>query len=161
MGSGNDLGISSHVRARSGNDGNQVLKAFRHDAPSLFFGAVIVTMGLDAVAFCALRRKYDPLLIYLALLARLYGRRMWVKSDLLSLTMPGSYFFPRLRSAIDFVIPIPPFLFLDAGGFLHRRTRNATYVLAIGTGLLALATLALGPRDLFYRDNGVLKSSSP
>jgi len=58
-------------------------------------------------------------------------------------------------------LPSSLVFFLDAGGFLHRRTRNATYVLAIGTGLSALATLALGPRDLFYRISGGLKSSSP
>src|ERR1700733_94428 len=135
---------------------NQVLQAFRHDAPSLFFGAVIVAVGLVSAALAALRRKYDPLLIYLAVLAGLYGLRMWIKSDLVTLTMQGSLYYPRLRSAIDFVIAIPAFLFLDAAGFLHRLTRNAIYLLGIVMGFLALATLVVGPRNLFYQINGVL-----
>jgi sigma-B regulation protein RsbU (phosphoserine phosphatase) len=135
---------------------DQVLQAFRHDAPSLFFGAVIIAVGLVAAAFSVIRGKFDRLLIYLAFLAGLYGLRMWMKSDLLYLTMRGSFWFPRVRSAIDFVIPLPVFLFLDAAGFLHRRIRTLTYVLSWGMGLFAIATLAIGPRDIFYRITGVL-----
>jgi phosphoserine phosphatase RsbU/P len=136
--------------------GGQVLQAFRHDAPNLFFGAVIVAVGLVSAAFSAIRRKYDPLLTYLALFAGVYGLRMWIKSDLLSLTMQGSSFYPRLSHAIDFVVPIPAFFFLDAAGFLHRRMRNAIYSLGVVLGLLAFAILVVGPRDIFYQINGVL-----
>ena len=135
---------------------DDVLQAFRHDAPSLFFGAAIVAVGLVAAAFAVIRRKFDRLLIYLALLAGLYGLRMWIKSDLVYLSLRDWFLFPRLRSAIDFVIPIPAFLFLDAAGFLHRRTRNATYVLEVVMGIFAIAVLVVGPRNIFYRITGVL-----
>ena len=48
---------------------DQVLQAFRHDAPSLLFGAIILAVRLVSAAFPAVRRKYDRLLIYLGLLA--------------------------------------------------------------------------------------------
>jgi phosphoserine phosphatase RsbU/P len=52
---------------------DQILQAFRHDAPNLFLGAVIVAVGLVAAALSVLRRKFDAVLIYLALFAILYG----------------------------------------------------------------------------------------
>jgi phosphoserine phosphatase RsbU/P len=136
--------------------GDRVLQAFRHDGMSLFFGAMIMAVGLVAVAFSSVRRKHDPILIYLAFLAGLYGLRMWVKSDLLSLTMQGSWLYPRFSHAIDFIVPIPAFLFLDAAGFLHRRTRNALYGVGVVLVLLGLATLAVGPQNIFYQANAVL-----
>src|SRR5258708_25483856 len=135
---------------------DQVLQAFRHDAISLFFGAVIVAVGLVSAAFSAIRRKHDPILIYLGCLAGLYGLRMWMKSDMLFLTTRGWSFYPRLSSAIDYLVPIPSFFFLDAAGFLHRRLRNFTYVLSAILALLAVATLAVGPQGIFYQINAVL-----
>jgi sigma-B regulation protein RsbU (phosphoserine phosphatase) len=135
---------------------DQVLQVFHHDAPSLFLGAAIGAVGLVAASFSAIRRKFDPVLIYFALFAVLYGLRMWIRADLLWLTIRGSPFYTRLRYAIDFVVPIPSFFFLDAAGFLHRRTRDATRVVGVIMGVLALATLAVGPRDIFYQINAVL-----
>jgi phosphoserine phosphatase RsbU/P len=140
----------------TGLTADQVLQAFHNDGPSLFFGAMIMAVGLVAAAFSSIRRKHDPILIYLAFFAGLYGLRMWIKTDLLSLTLQGSWWYPRLRSAIDYVVPIPSFFFLDAVGFLHCRVRNALYALGVILGVLALATLALGPQTIFYTINAVL-----
>src|ERR1700722_15420297 len=90
---------------------DQVLQAFHHDGLNLFFGAMIMAVGLVVAAFSSIRRKHDPILIYLAFLAGLYGLRMWVKTDLLSLTLHGSWWYPRLSSAIDYVVPFPSFFF--------------------------------------------------
>lgn len=106
---------------------DQVLQAFHHDGPSLFFGAMIMAVGLVAVAFSAIRRKHDPILIYFAFFAGLYGLRMWVKTDLLSLTIHGSWFYPRLRSAIDFIVPIPAFFYFKAAGLLRRQATVVGY----------------------------------
>jgi phosphoserine phosphatase RsbU/P len=135
---------------------DQVLQVFHHDAPSLFLGAAIVAVGLVAAAFSALRRKFDPVLIYFALFAVLYGLRMWIQANLLQVIIQGSTFYTRLRYAIDFVVPIPSFFFLDAAGFLHRKTRDLTRVVVVILGVLALATLAVGPRNIFYQINAVL-----
>jgi sigma-B regulation protein RsbU (phosphoserine phosphatase) len=134
---------------------DQVLQAFRHDVPSLLFGAMIMAVGLVAVAFSEIRRKHDPILIYLAFLAGLYGLRMWMQSGMF-LMMQSWSFYPRVSSAIDFIVPIPAFFFLDAAGFLHRRTRNALYGVVVVLGLLALATLAVGRQNIFYQINSVL-----
>ena len=135
---------------------DQVLQAFRRDGPSLFLGAMIMAVGLVAAAFYALRRKHDPILVYFAFFAGLYGLRMWIKADLVSLNMQSWSFFPRFRSAIDFVVPIPAFLFFNAAGLLHRWLKTATYVLGVVMGVFALATLAIGPRSIFYQITGVL-----
>jgi hypothetical protein len=42
---------------------DQVLLAFRRDAPLLFLGAAIAAVGLVAALFSAIRRKLDPVLI--------------------------------------------------------------------------------------------------
>jgi phosphoserine phosphatase RsbU/P len=139
----------------SGMTADQVLRVFRHDAPSLLFGAMIMAVGLVAVAFSEIRRKHDPILIYLACFAGLYGLRMWMQTGMFSMMLDWP-FYPRVSSAIDYVIPIPAFLFLDAAGFLHRRMRSALYVLGIVLGLLALATLVVGRQNIFYQINAVL-----
>jgi sigma-B regulation protein RsbU (phosphoserine phosphatase) len=134
---------------------DQVLQAFRHDAPSLLFGAMIMAVGLVSVAFSEIRRKHDPILIYLAFFAGLYGLRMWMQTGIF-LMMQDWSFYPRLSSAIDFIVPIPAFLFLNAAGFLHRRMRNALFGVGIVLALLALATLAVGRQYIFYQINAVL-----
>jgi sigma-B regulation protein RsbU (phosphoserine phosphatase) len=135
---------------------NQVLQAFHRDAPFLFLGAAIVAVGLVAAAFSAIRRKHDLLLIYLALFAILYGLRMWMQSDLLLLTMRGSAVYWRFSSALNLVIPIPAFLFLNAAGFLRRDAKIAGYVLGIVLGSLTIATLAFGPHHIFDLIENVL-----
>jgi sigma-B regulation protein RsbU (phosphoserine phosphatase) len=117
---------------------------------------MIVAVGLVAAAFSAIRRKHDPILIYFALFAALYGFRMWIKADLLYLTMQGWSLLPRVRSAIDFVVPIPAFLFFNAAGLLDRWFKAAGHALGIVLGGFALATLVLGPRDIFYQITGIL-----
>jgi sigma-B regulation protein RsbU (phosphoserine phosphatase) len=134
---------------------DQVLRAFRHDAPSLLFGAMIMGVGLVAAAISEIRRKHDPVLIYLAFLAGLYGLRMWIQSGMF-LMMQDWSFYPRISSAIDYVVPIPAFLFLDAAGLLHRRTRNALLGVGVVLVLLALATLAVGRQPIFYQINAVV-----
>jgi sigma-B regulation protein RsbU (phosphoserine phosphatase) len=134
---------------------DQVLQTFRHDVPTLLFGAMIMGVGLVAVAVSEIRRKHDPILISLAFFAGLYGLRMWIQSGIF-LMMQSWWFYPRISHALDFVVPIPALVFLDAAGFLPRRLRNATYVLGVILGLLALATLVFGARSIFYQINAVL-----
>ena len=130
---------------------DQVLQAFHHDAPGLFLGAVIVAVGLVAAAFSAIRRKLDPVLIYFALFAGLFGVRMWMRSDLMWLTMHGSTLYTRVSYAVDFVLAIPAFFFVKAAGLLRRQVKIAGYVLGIVMGSLALATLVFGPHQTFYQ----------
>jgi phosphoserine phosphatase RsbU/P len=133
-----------------------VLSAFHRDAPYLFVGAAFVAVGVVSAGFSAVRRRYDRLLLYFALFAVLYGLRLWIQSRLLDLSMHGSLYYPRLQSGIDFLVPIPAFLFFDAAGLLNRWARMAAYGLIVATTLLALATFILGPSASYHLINNVL-----
>ena len=130
---------------------DQVLQAFHRDAPNLFLGAGIVSVGLVAAAFSAIRRKLDPVLIYFALFAVLYGLRMWMVSNLMGLTMQGSSLYPRLSAALDFTVAIPAFLFFKAAGLLRRQATILSYAVGIVLGSLALATAAFGLQRIFVQ----------
>jgi sigma-B regulation protein RsbU (phosphoserine phosphatase) len=134
----------------------QVLQAFHRDAPFLFLGAAIVTVGLVAAALAVIRRRHDLLLIYLALFAVLYGTRIWIQTDLLQLTMRGSSLFSTLSSALNFVIPIPGFLYFSSAGLLQRQAKIAAYLMGIVLSLLAIATLVFGPHHSFDLAENVL-----
>ena len=127
------------------------MQAFHRDAPFLFLGAAIVAVGLVAATFSAIRRKLDPVLIYFALFAVLYGLRMWMESNLMGLTVQGSPLYPRLSSALGFTVAIPAFLFFKAAGLLRRQATILSYALGIVLGSLALATAAFGPHRIFYQ----------
>lgn len=132
------------------------LQAFHRDAPFLFLGAAIVTVGLIAAALFLIRRKRDSLLIYLALFAVLYGARMWIQTDLLDIDLRGSPFFLTFRSALNFVLPIPAFLYFNAAGLLHRQAKIAAYLLGIVLSMLAVATLIFGPHRSFDLTENVM-----
>jgi len=134
----------------------QVLQAFYRDAPNLFVGSAIAAVGLVAAALSAVRRKLDPVLIYFALFAILYGLRLWLQSNLVWLTAQGSVAYANLSSAIDFIVPIPGFFYFKAAGLLRRQANLACYGLGIVLGSLALATLAFGPHRVFYQINNIL-----
>ncbi|HEY6765109.1 MAG TPA: PP2C family protein-serine/threonine phosphatase [Candidatus Sulfotelmatobacter sp.] len=132
------------------------MQIFQDDAFTLFLGAAIAAMGLVAAAFAALRRRSDPLLVYFALFAVLYGMRMWIQTRMLRLAFQYWSFYPSFRSAIDYLVPIPAFLFFNSSGLLHRQAKVAGYVLGIGMAVLALATLLFGPRAIYHQINNVL-----
>jgi len=127
---------------------DQGLQAFHHDAFNLFLGAAIVAVGLVAAAFSAIRRKLDPVLIYFALFAFLYGLRVWMQSNLMELTMQGSDLYARISAALDFIAAIPAFFFFKAAGVLRRHATFLSYSMGIVLGSLALATLAFGPHRI-------------
>ena len=115
-----------------------------------------MAVGLVAAAFSVIRRKLDPVLIYFALFAFLYGFRMWLASNLMGLTMHDSVLYTRLSTAIDFVVPIHAFFFFKAAGLFRRQATIAGYVVGIVLGCLSLATAAFGPHRIFYQAANVL-----
>ena len=135
---------------------DEILRTFGSEAFTLFLGAAIAATGLVAAAFAAIRRKPASLLIYFALFALLYGTRMWLMTRLLQFIFDGSTTFVRLRSAINYVVPIPAFLFFDGAGFLRRKARLLTRIFLCIFALLAIATLVAGPRDAYQDINNVL-----
>ena len=111
----------------TGLTAGEVLRTFQSEALTLFLGAAIAATGLVAAALAAMRRQRGSLLIYFALFALLYGTRMWMQTRLVGFIFDGSSAFVRMRSAINYVVPVPAFLFFDAAGFLRRKIRVVTY----------------------------------
>jgi phosphoserine phosphatase RsbU/P len=135
---------------------DDVLRTFQAEAFTLFLGAAIAATGLVAAAFALIRRQRVSLLIYFALFALLYGARMWIQTNLFALMFERSTAFIRARSAINYVVPVPAFLFFDGAGFLRRKARILTYSFFVVFAILALATLITGPRDIYQQTNNVI-----
>src|SRR5215471_5318346 len=134
----------------------EVLRTFQSEAFTLFLGAAIAATGLVAAAFAAMRRQRSSLLIYFALFALLYGTRMWMQTRLVGFIFGGSTGFVRMSTAINYVVPVPAFLFFDAAGFLSRKIRILTVSFFAVFAFLALATLIAGPSSLYQHTNNVL-----
>src|SRR5215475_3056688 len=140
----------------------EVLSAFRRDAPYLFLGAAFAAVGMVSAGFAALRRKRDALVIYFALFAALYGLRLWIWSPLLAMTVPGSTFYARLRGAVNYVILIPAFLFFISLSLPRRFERVVGYAMVVFGCVLAAVTFLFGDSPLYERINSlaVISASS-
>jgi len=133
----------------------QVLRAFHRDAPYLFLGASFMTAGVVAIAFSALRRTREALLIYFGVFAILYGMRLWIQSDILELTVTTSTFYTRLRLVVDYLVPIPAVLFFNSAGMLDWIGKIAGIALAGISLILALLTSIFGSLNVYHEINNV------
>ncbi len=134
---------------------NQVLRIFHRDEAYLFLGAAFTTVGIVSAAFSLLRRKLDPLLLWFALFAVIYGQRLWIYPELGRLLTPDTSLYREIRVALNFAVPIPAFWFLETAGFLGSWGKRVVYALtALFLGLIA-ATFLFGPHDIFQRVNDV------
>jgi sigma-B regulation protein RsbU (phosphoserine phosphatase) len=135
---------------------SEVLRAFHRDEPYLFLGAAFTTVAWIAAGFCILRRRWDALLVWMAIFAHLYGQRLWLDSFLLRMSIPDTVFLAKLRLATDFLIPIPGFIFFQVVGFIPKRGKAITAVLCSLFGILVVATFVAGPLPAFHKVNDVL-----
>ena len=135
---------------------SEVLRAFHHDEPYLFLGAAFTTVGLVSAAFCLLRRRFDALLVWMAIFAILYGLRSWLDADLLRLSMPNNELFERVRFAVSLLIPVPAFIFFREAGFLGERIRSLVFLFCAPFPILVGATFLFGPLPLFHNINNGL-----
>jgi phosphoserine phosphatase RsbU/P len=132
---------------------DEVLRAYHHDEPLLFLGAAFITVAIVSAAVCLIRRRFDPLLVNLALFAYLYGQRLRLDSAIFHLGMSHNLFLPRLGRAISYLVPMPAFGFFEAAGFVGRRGKFLLYAAcAILLGLIAGA-LIFGPKQVFDNIN--------
>ena len=135
---------------------SEVLRTFHRDEPFLFLGAAFTTVGIVSAAYCLLRRRFDALLVCLAVFAVLYGQRLWLQAGILRLTLPGGSFLNLLRAAIDPLVPIPAFFFFLSAGLLGRGGKIVTYVLSTLFLSLVVATLVFGPLQPIRQINNAL-----
>lgn len=135
---------------------SQVLHAFHHDEPYLILGAAFTTVGVVSICFCVMRRRFDPLLVWLAIFAHLYGQRLWMNASLLRMTIPDTEFFRRLGAATDYLVPIPAFLFFQAAGLLGRWGKAISKALVALFGILVVAVSLFGQHYAFRLINNVV-----
>jgi sigma-B regulation protein RsbU (phosphoserine phosphatase) len=135
---------------------SDVLHAFCRDAPFLFLGSAFITVGLVAAAFSAARRRIDPLLIFFALFAGLYGLRLWLRASLVRVSLREFVVYDRMVPGISYLILVPAFLFFASLGLRTRTDRLLNYTMAAIGGALALATFALGNRGVFNQINNAV-----
>jgi sigma-B regulation protein RsbU (phosphoserine phosphatase) len=135
---------------------SQVLRTFHHDELYLFLGAAFTTLGLISAAFAFMGRKFDAMLLWLALFAILYGQRLWMQLGLLALMVPPSVFFDRLRQCINYLVPIPAFFYFDAAGFLGPSGRKIGIAATVVFLSLFLGTVAFGTLYAFQLINNVV-----
>src|ERR1700757_523711 len=123
---------------------NEVLRLFHRDEPFLFLGAAFTTVALLCAAFSLLRRKWDPLLMSLAAFAFLYGQRLWLDTNILGVTLQGKEAFQQIRWVVNFLTPVPAFLFFQSAGLIPRRGRPFMFVVSLLFLGLAIASLVVG-----------------
>jgi phosphoserine phosphatase RsbU/P len=135
---------------------SEVLRAFHHDEPFLFLGAAFTTVGMVAVALCMLRRRFDALLVWLAIFSALYGLRLSMQSELLDMSVPAGNILNLLRAIANFLVPVAAFLYFHSAGLLGKRGKT---VVAVTTTLflgLVAAALFGAPLDVLHSINNVL-----
>jgi sigma-B regulation protein RsbU (phosphoserine phosphatase) len=139
---------------------SQVLRAFHHDEAYIFLGAAFTALGLVAVAFAFLSRKFDAMLFWLALFAIIYGQRLWLQLRLLTMMVPPSLFFDSLKASSNYLVPIPALFYFEAAGFLGRHGRKI--VIALTTLFLSLfvGTFLFGPQSIFDWINRIVVIAS-
>lgn len=135
---------------------SEILRTFHQDEPYLFLGSAFTTVGIVTEAFCLLRRRFDALLVWFGVFAILYGQRMWFDTGLLRLTLSGNEFFARLQWAMNFVVPIPAFVFFQAAGLMPRRGKLVTGILSMVFLSLAVAVFVIGRLTLLNTINNAL-----
>ena len=132
------------------------LRVFNQSQVFLLVGAAITTVGLLAGGFSLLRRRLDPLLLWFAAFAGLYGVHIVVEYQPLWSLGVQAPALSRIGLAIGFLVPIPAFFFFEALnllGKLGRILRNAVWPIAVS---LALLTLALGYKKFIDEVNSFL-----
>lgn len=134
---------------------SEVLRIFNHAQVYLFLGAAIISAGIVSGLFALLRRRHDPLLLWFALLALLYGGRLEMNYQLLWALGLRPAAFQRIDIAVAYLVPIPAFFFFRELNLLGRAGRIASNIVWPVAAGLALATLLLGPRQLFWNINNV------
>lgn len=110
---------------------NDVLNIFRSDELQLFVAAASITVGLVAIGFSFIRRRFDRLLSFFAWFAALYGFRLWMQSGMHRLMARPSLGMDRLEMALNLFVAIPAFLFFEASGLIGRSGRWIAYAVCL------------------------------
>jgi hypothetical protein len=132
-----------------------VLRIINQNQIFLLVGAAIITVGLLAGGFALLRRRLDPLLLWFAAFAGLYGTFLVFEYQPLWNLGVQAPILSRIALAVGLLVPVPAFFFFDGLNLLGkvgRFLRNAIWPITVA---LAILTLALGYNVYIDRVNNV------
>jgi phosphoserine phosphatase RsbU/P len=132
---------------------SEALRIFNRSQVFVCLGAVFTTVGLLAAGFSALRRRLDPLLLWFALFAVLYGVRLAIKYQPMWALGVDVPLLRRMLMGIGFLVPIPAFLFFRALGLLNKLGKTLILVVSPLLVALCLVTLVIGPRPFLDHIN--------
>lgn len=135
---------------------DDILGIFLADEPFLFLGAAFTTIGFLCACFAVLRRRFDPLLLWLAAFAYLYGQRLWLETGLMDIALARKELFANIRWITNFLVPVPAFLFFQTAGLLPRRGKLFTSVLVSVFLCLVVATFLVGRQPILLIINNVV-----
>jgi sigma-B regulation protein RsbU (phosphoserine phosphatase) len=124
---------------------SDVLRFFDHIQVYFLLGAAISTLGLLSGVFLLLRRRFDPLLFWFTLFATIYGVHLVMDYQLLWWLGLRPEAFRRIVIALEFLVPLPAFLFFDTMHLLGRPGRIIAAIISPVAICLSLATLIIGP----------------
>jgi sigma-B regulation protein RsbU (phosphoserine phosphatase) len=128
---------------------NDLVRAYHHDQPFQFLAAAFTTVAIVAAVTCVIRKRFDPLLVFLALFAHIYAERLRLESHVFLLTGQKSEFVCRLRSALDYLAPMMALAFLEAGGFLGKKGKAVVVTVSLVYFGLIICVLFAGPHRGF------------
>lgn len=128
---------------------NDLLRAYHHDQPFQFLAAAFTTVAIVAAVTCVIRKRFDPLLVFLALFAHIYSQRLRLESHMFLLTGQKSEFVFRLRSALDYLAPMMALAFLEVAGFMGKKGKAAVVTVSSTYFGLIICVLLVGPRRGF------------
>ena len=134
---------------------DQVVQGFQNDGLSLFLGAAFTAVGMVGAALAFVDRKFNAMLFWLGLFSILYGLRLWLQTPTFELMMPQWEYYGRLSRSINYLVPIPGVIYFDTAGFLGRRGRRISIILAVFFFALFLATMILGSRNIIQTLNNI------
>jgi sigma-B regulation protein RsbU (phosphoserine phosphatase) len=135
---------------------NEIISVFRRDEIGLFLSFGFVAVGLVSAVFTLLSRKLSPLLAWFSLFALLYGLRMWLKLDIVAMSLPKSFLLDRFRDGSSYLVPIPAFFYFEAAGFLSRHGKKIAYALTVAYLILFSAAFAFGRLPILEPINNVI-----
>lgn len=138
----------------------QLLQALRNDAAYLFLSSLLIAFGTLAAALCLVLRRFNRLLLWLALFTFLDGVRLCLSTTTTALILGPSSTFSKLLAILSYFVPIPAFFFFQASGFLSRRFIQFSYGMIALLISLAVGTLFFGPLHIFYLVDAVAMSAT-
>lgn len=153
------MGAATAMVSSTTLDG-QLLQALRNDAAYLFLSSSLVAFGTIAAALCLVLRRFNRLLLWLALFTFLDGVRLCLNTTTATLLIGPSSAFSTILAVLTYCVPMPAFFFFEASGFLSRRLIQFSYGMIALLISLAVGTLFFGPLHIFYLVDAIAMSAA-